>query len=110
MQTTKAPTAMHLSLSLTALKTLAEPPALNCGALSPLARIVPPPEAADPVALRDALEQPDGGSALATLLEPGLLLTLVLDDPDAPALGSWIFASANGSGAGWRVVVDADSL
>lgn len=110
MHTTKASTPMHFSLSLTALKTLAEAPALHCGALSPLARIAPPPDAADPAALREALQQQDGGNALATLLEPGLLLTLVLDDPDAPALGSWIFASADGSGQGWRVEVDADAL
>lgn len=104
-----APDRLQLSLSAAALQTLALPPALDCGPLSPLARMPMPTQVADPQALRAALEQPDAGTALATLLDPGLLLTLLLDDPEQPTLASYLFADPGG-GEGWRVEVGAEGL
>ncbi|MCU0756014.1 MAG: zinc ribbon domain-containing protein [Xanthomonadales bacterium] len=101
---------LHLLLPVTALKALALPPALDCGPLSPLARIPMPAAPADPQALRAALEQADAGTALATLLDPGLLVTLLLDDPLQPALASWIYPDPGGSGEGWRVEVEGEVL
>lgn len=101
---------LHLLLPATALKALALPPAPACGPLSPLSRMPMPAGPADPPALRAALEQADAGTALATLLDPGLLVTLLLDDPQQPVLASWIYPDPGGSGEGWRVEVDPDVL
>lgn len=101
---------LHLQLPATALKALALPPALDCGPLSPLARLPMPDGPADPQALHAALEQADAGTALATALDPGLLVTLLLDDPEQPALASWIYPDPGGSGEGWRVEVEDDVL
>lgn len=99
-------------IPLRALKALAGPPAVPCGALSPLAHIATPEGTADRAALVTVLEamQGDWAACPAALLDPGLSVALVVADREQQLLGQYAWADRNGLGAGFRFGVAGSTL
>jgi hypothetical protein len=105
-------TLREIRLSRRSLKTLAELPGLGCGGLSPLARIAPPPAAADRPGLLAALQGLDADAewVVPALLDPRLTIAFLLGDSDTQLAGQYLWPDPGGARPGFQLAVEADDI